>query len=238
MVVYGEGAYTCPRHGAVAPAPRRREDLEAGMFEPPCPSCGERLEPGLVPESAPLDPRNAYAASKVAQEHLSATWARSTGGTATALRYHNVYGPRMPRDTPYAGVAAIFRSSLEREEAPQVFEDGGQRRNFVHVRDVAAANLAALHRPGAPGSLTTYNVGSRQPATIGDMAAALAAAAGGPEPVVTGRYRLGDVRHVTASTEKAAQELGWSASVAFDAGMREFASAPLRAPAARTSRTP
>jgi dTDP-L-rhamnose 4-epimerase len=144
----------------------------------------------------------------------------------------------MPRDTPYAGVAAIFRSSLEAGEAPQVFEDGGQRRNFVHVRDVAAANLAALHRPGSSGALTTYNVGSRQPATIGDMAAALAAAAGGPEPVVTGRYRLGDVRHVTASTEKALQELGWSASVAFDAGMREFASAPLRAPVARTSRTP
>jgi dTDP-L-rhamnose 4-epimerase len=230
MVVYGEGAYRCSEHGPVAPGPRRPEDLDAGHFEPPCPHCGRPLEPGVVAEDAPLDPRNAYAASKVAQEHYSAGWARSTGGTVVALRYHNVYGPRMPRDTPYAGVAAIFRSALARGEAPQVFEDGGQRRNFVHVHDVAAANLAALAHDLAPGSLRPFNVGSRTPATIGDMATALARAARGPEPVVTGRYRLGDVRHVTASTERATQELGFSASVAFADGMAGFASDPLREP--------
>lgn len=228
MVVYGEGSYRCPRHGPVAPGPRRVEDLDAGRFEPPCPICGEQLEPGFVAEDARLDPRNAYAASKVAQEHLAAAWARTTGGTATALRYHNVYGPRMPKDTPYAGVAAIFRSSLARGEAPQVFEDGGQRRNFVHVGDVAAANVRALEAPREPGLLATYNVGSARPATLLEMAEALARAAGGPDPVVNGRYRLGDVRHVTASTAKATQELGFSSSVGFEEGMTEFASAPLR----------
>jgi dTDP-L-rhamnose 4-epimerase len=228
MVVYGEGAYTCPRHGAVAPGPREPADLDAGRFEPPCPLCGLPLEPGSVDEAARLDPRNAYAASKVAQEHLTATWARGAGGTATALRYHNVYGPGMPKDTPYAGVAAIFRSALAGGRAPQVFEDGGQRRDFVHVSDVAAAGVRALEHPGPAGALVAYNVGSGTPHTIGEMAGALATAFGGPDPVVTGEYRLGDVRHVTASSARAAQELGWSASVAFEDGMREFASAPLR----------
>ncbi len=144
MVVYGEGAYECAAHGLVRPAPRDRSDLSAGRFEPRCPRCGLPLATTTVAEDAPLDPRNAYAASKVAQEHLSASWARMTGGAAVGLRYHNVYGPRMPRDTPYSGVAAIFRSCLERGAPPRVFEDGGQRRDFVHVRDVAQANVLAL----------------------------------------------------------------------------------------------
>ncbi|MGW1198684.1 NAD-dependent epimerase/dehydratase family protein [Streptomyces sp. NPDC002536] len=233
MVVYGEGHYTCVRHGTVLPGPRRTEDLDAGRFEPPCPSCRSPLTPGLVSEDAPPDPRNVYAATKIAQEHLAASWARATGGRAIALRYHNVYGPGMPRDTPYAGVASLFRSALARGEAPQVFEDGGQRRDFVHVRDVAAANLTAIgaasgngHTP--PGSLRAYNVGSGIPHTVGEMAAALAAACGGPQPVVTGEYRLGDVRHITASSARLREELGWLPRVGFAEGMREFAAAPLR----------
>ena len=141
MVVYGEGAYECPLHGSVRQLPRAAADLNAGLFEPRCPDCDSALSWATVTEDAVLDPRNAYATSKLAQEHLAANWARLTGGTAVALRYHNVYGPRMPRDTPYSGVAAIFRSCLENGVPPRVFEDGGQRRDFVHVRDVAECNL-------------------------------------------------------------------------------------------------
>ncbi|MGV9316703.1 NAD-dependent epimerase/dehydratase family protein, partial [Streptomyces sp. NPDC003691] len=151
MVVYGEGRYECLVHGVVRPGPRNGEDLAAGRFEPWCPVCGESLVPGLVAEDAPVDPRNVYATTKLAQEHLAAAWARSTGGSAVSLRYHNVYGPRMPRDTPYAGVASFFRSALARGESPRVFEDGGQLRDFVHVRDVAAANAIALEAASAPG---------------------------------------------------------------------------------------
>jgi len=316
MVVYGEGSYSCAEHGTVRPGPRRVADLDAGRYEPPCPHCGAPLTPGLVTEDAPLDPRNTYAATKLAQEHLAAAWARDTGGAVVALRYHNVYGPRMPRDTPYAGVAALFRSALERGEAPRVYEDGRQRRDFVHVRDVAAANLAALAAIGAsnaataaslsdavsgagrhgaaagsaggpgcragsgggpgvgaegggfgrtsgasggsagdasvadagggavsgsvsaPGSVgaagggvggfRAYNIASGSPHTVGEMAGALAAAFGGPAPVVTGQYRLGDVRHVVAAPDRAAVELGFRASVDFVDGMAEFAGAPLR----------
>ncbi|MEJ8671577.1 NAD-dependent epimerase/dehydratase family protein [Streptomyces sp. MS1.AVA.1] len=231
MVVYGEGRYACEAHGVVRPGPRAVADLDAGRFEPSCPQCGADLAPGLVAEDAPVDPRNVYATTKLAQEHLAAAWARATDGTAVSLRYHNVYGPGMPRDTPYAGVASFFRSALAREEAPRVFEDGRQRRDFVHVRDVAAANVAALEAsaevlPG--GALMAYNTGSGDPHTVGEMAHALAEAYGGPEPVVTGEYRLGDVRHITADSARLRTELGWKAEVGFADGMREFAMAGMR----------
>ncbi|MFD5266379.1 NAD-dependent epimerase/dehydratase family protein [Streptomyces sp. NPDC058335] len=228
MVVYGEGRYECARHGVVRPGPRAVADLDVGRFEPLCPACGQDLSPGLVGEDAPLDPRNVYATTKLAQEHLAAAWARCTGGSAVSLRYHNVYGPRMPRDTPYAGVASFFLSALAGGEAPRVFEDGRQRRDFVHVRDVAAANLAALEARNRVGALTAYNTGSGEPHTVGEMARALAAAYGGPEPVVTGEFRLGDVRHVTADSARLRAELGWQPRVGFEDGMREFARAGLR----------
>ena len=226
MVVYGEGRYRCPEHGLVRPGPRAAADLDDGRFEPPCPECGRDLAPEAVPEDAPLDPRNVYAATKVAQEHLCTAFAREGGATVTALRYHNVYGPRMPRDTPYAGVASIFRSSLAAGRSPRVFEDGAQRRDFVHVRDVAAANLRALEAD-TPGA---FNVASGTPRSVGEMAAALSRAVD-PSllPLLTGEWRAGDVRHVFASPERAASSLGFRASEDFEAGMREFAEAKLRA---------
>jgi dTDP-L-rhamnose 4-epimerase len=228
MVVYGEGRYRCSRHGDVRPAPRSPTDLRRGVFEPRCPACRRGVIPEPVTESSPPDPRSVYAATKLHQEHLSSAYAQETGVPLLILRYHNVYGPRMPRDTPYAGVAAIFRSALEAGRPPQVFEDGGQLRAFVHVRDVARANLVAL-RPEAPTGL--YNVASSDPRSILEMATALASAfrSGTPRPEVTGSFRPGDVRHVFASTDLAARALGFRAEVHFDAGMAELAAAPLRA---------
>jgi len=233
MVVYGEGRYRDALGEIPAPA-RTPADLAAGRFDPFSPRTGEPLVPLLIDESAPLDPRNVYAASKVAQEHLVRAWARETGGRAALLRYHNVYGPGMPHGTPYAGVASLFRSALQAERAPTVLEDGRQRRDFVHVSDVASANLAAIEWTAAAGSGAArgFNVASGEVHTVGEMATALADAWGGPAPVVTRGYRLGDVRHVTASAQRLRDELGWRARVGFAEGMREFARAPLRARAA------
>ncbi len=190
--------------------------------------CGAEVTPESVPEDAPLDPRNVYAATKLHQEHLCCAFGAEHDMAVTMLRYHNVYGPRMPRDTPYAGVAAIFRSALAKGRAPQVFEDGGQRRDFVHVCDVAHANVLALTTPEpVPGP---FDIASGDPHTIGEMAVALAGGfgSGGQAPQVVGGYRIGDVRHIVASPARAQTELGFTASVAFRDGIAAFASADLR----------
>lgn len=232
MVVYGEGRYSCPQHGPQAPGPRTREALDGGEFDNPCPVCGGPLDWDLVSEDAPFDARSSYAVSKVAQEGYAAAWARQAPGAAVSLRYHNVYGPGMPRDTPYSGVAAMFRSSLERDEPPTVYEDGRQMRDFVHVADVARANLAAvrgvLEAPVA--SHRAYNVCSGTPIAIADVARHVAAGSGRDlEPRITGQYRIGDVRHVVASPERAREELGFTATVSPEEGLGAFATAPLRA---------
>jgi dTDP-L-rhamnose 4-epimerase len=226
MVVYGQGRFSCAEHGVVDPLPRRRADLEAGVFEHRCPIGGEELQWCLVDEDAPLRPRSLYAASKVAQENYALAWAESTGGSVVALRYHNVYGPNMPRDTPYSGVAAIFRSAIEAGDVPRVFEDGGQMRDFVHVDDIAAANVAAIeaNREG----FTPVNVCSGRPISILEVAKELCEARGDVPPLVTGQYRHGDVRHIVASPAGAAELLGFRAVVDPRDGLREFAYAPLR----------
>ena len=235
MVIYGEGLSECLEHGAVRTAPRSPEDLREGQFEPRC-WCGRVVRWLAVHEDTPPDPRNVYAATKLQQEHLCRLWGRESGATVIVLRYHNVYGPRMPRDTQYAGVASIFRSEVSGGRPPRVFEDGGQTRDFVHVRDVARANVLALTQPDAPPG--AYNIASGTPRTVLDLASAVCAVAGpegapGPVPVVTGDYRLGDVRHIVASPVRAAEALGFEAAVDFGSGMAEFASAPMRGGLAR-----
>ncbi|MDZ7885346.1 MAG: NAD-dependent epimerase/dehydratase family protein [Mycobacterium sp.] len=226
MVVYGQGGYDCPEHGPVEPLPRRRADLDSGVFDHRCPIGGEPLQWRLVGEDAPLKPRSLYAASKTAQEHYALAFNDSVGGSVVALRYHNVYGPGMPRDTPYSGVAAIFRSQLEAGGVPKVYEDGGQMRDFVHVDDVAAANVAAVE--ANLGGFTAFNVSSGRPVSILDVATRLSEARNAPAPVVTGQYRNGDVRHIVADPARAAELLGFRAAVDPHDGLAEFAFAPLR----------
>lgn len=229
MVVYGEGRYRCARHGVVRPGARDRARLRAGEWEHPCPHCGRVLEPQPVPEDAPADPGNVYAATKLHQEHLCRCFGREHGVAVTVLRYHNVYGPRMPRDTPYAGVASLFRRALEHGEAPRVFEDGRQLRDFIHVHDVARANVLAL-TASAPID-GPVNVASGVPRTVLDLARALASAfgPGAPQPCVVGGYRLGDVRHVFASADVAREKLGFVARVRFEQGIAQTVGMPVPA---------
>jgi dTDP-L-rhamnose 4-epimerase len=230
MVVYGEGRYECPEHGKVAPGPRDLQALSRGEFDPTCSACGRVLKPVRVDEATPLRPRGAYAASKSAQEHYAAAWALQTNSAVVSLRYHNVYGAGMPRDTPYAGAAAIFRSQLAGGRAPEVFEDGAQLRDFVHVRDVAEANRLAADqlRSARSGGVEAYNVCFGRPISIAEVARILADATGGPRPVTTGRFRVSDVRHVIGSPRRAADRLGFRARIPPDTGLRSFAREPMR----------
>jgi len=235
MVVYGEGRFECVAHRVVRPAPRAEARLEAGDFDVRCPDCDEPLETRAVPETAPLDPRNVYAATKLHQEHLCAIFGREHGLPVTELRYHNVYGPRMPAFTPYAGVASLFRSALEQGKAPRVFEDGRQLRDFVHVDDVARANVLALtvEQP-FNGPL---NIASGHPCSILEMAEAVTSAFGpaAPPPVVTGEFRLGDVRHVFAAPDRARDALEFVACVSPRDGLQRFARDPLRIPVSESA---
>ena len=225
MVVYGEGGYGCAEHGAVAAGPRDPTDLEKGIFEPACPRCSSILEPRAVTEADPPDPRNVYAATKLHQEHLFFAFGRETQVPVVALRYHNVYGPRMPQDSVYAGVASIFRSALESGRTPRVFEDGRQIRDFIHVTDVARANGTAI----VSSATGVFNIATGEPTTIRQLAATLSDAFGAPEePEITGEYRLGDVRHIFASPGRANRELGWRAEVSRDVGIKAFAHESLR----------
>lgn len=224
MVVYGEGKYRNSAGDIVTPGPRT--GLENGQFDNTDPATGEILDWTLVDEDSALQPRSTYAASKLAQENYALAWSLATGGSVTALRYHNVYGPHMPRNTPYSGVAAMFRSSLESGRSPQVYEDGKQARDFVHVSDIATANVLSIEA-NLPG-FTALNVSSGHPITIGEVASTLSAACSGPAPEITGNYRSGDVRHIVASPELARTTLGFSAAVDPVDGLREFATAPLR----------
>jgi dTDP-L-rhamnose 4-epimerase len=222
MVVYGEGAYSCRSCGSVRPAARSATRLAAGVFEPACPTCGGDLAPELTVEDAPIDPRNVYAATKIHQEHLCFAYGRETGTPVIALRYHNVYGPRSPIDTPYSGVASIFVSSLRAGTSPLVFEDGGQRRDFVHVSDVARANVLALTAP--PEVQGSFNIASGRPHTILDLATTLweVLGASAPAPEVTGQWRLGDVRHIQASPALAETVLGFKARTTLSEGVADL----------------
>ncbi|MEV6846620.1 NAD-dependent epimerase/dehydratase family protein [Actinoplanes sp. NPDC051411] len=226
VAIYGDSNYDCPEHGRVKPPRRTRADLDRGRFEPRCGRCGADLRDSAVTEDDVVDPpRNIYAITKLTQEYLCEAWARETGAQAIALRYHNVYGPGIPYQSPYSGVAAVFRSAVARGEAPQLYEDGNPTRDFVHVSDVAAATMTALtlDRPG----YRAYNVASGIPHSIGDVARALSAARGGRPPVVTGQYRIGDVRHIVASPQRLMRETGWRPAVDFESGMKEFAHEPM-----------
>lgn len=231
VIVYGEGQWHCAEHGAVSPGPRSRQDLDAGRFEPPCPHCAAALTPETVDEDGRLDPRNVYGATKLAQEHLAAAWAAETGATATALRYHQVYGSGMRQDSGYSGVTCTFQSHVRSRRPIDLYEDGAMMRDFVHVHDVAAANLAALRRE-EPG-FRAYNVASGTPRSVGELARLISRAGGLPEPRVTGRYRFDDVRHIVASPARLRDELGWRPSVPFEEGILAFVQEALPAAAAR-----
>jgi dTDP-L-rhamnose 4-epimerase len=223
MSVYGEGAYRCPVEGIpVAPPPRPPEQLAERRWEVLCPGCGAELEPVPTAEDKALAPASIYAIGKRDHEEMTLVWGRAYRVPATALRFFNTFGPRQALSNPYTGVAAIFASRLLNGRPPMVFEDGAQTRDFVHVRDVAAAVVAALE-PGA-GDGETLNIGSGAPTSVLEVAGALAREFGvDVEPEVRDTYRAGDIRHCFADVSRAATALGFAPVVSFADGMRELA---------------
>jgi dTDP-L-rhamnose 4-epimerase len=222
MSIYGEGLARRTNGEIVAPDERTIEQLRRGTWELED-AQGEPLTPVPTPEIKPPALSSVYALNKYSQERLCLMVGKAYGIPTLALRFFNVFGPRQALSNPYTGVLAIFASRLLNGRAPLVFEDGHQRRDFVHVRDVAHACLLALQTDRGIGGV--FNIGSGESRTILSVAHDLARAIGKPSisPQVPGKYRLGDIRHCFADIAKAEAELGYSPQVDFQSGLEELA---------------
>ena len=223
MSIYGEGQYECPEHRKVAPPPRPMQQLREKHWEVRCPECARALSPLPTSEEKPLQYTSYYALSKKDQEEMVLLFGRTYDMPVVALRYFNIYGTRQALSNPYTGVAAIFGSRLLNDRAPMIFEDGSQMRDFVSVHDVVQANLLALKSEEANGE--ALNIGSGKPITIREVASSLSEALGKDVPIeITGKYRVGDIRHCYADISRAREVLGYAPKFGFRDGVGELVS--------------
>lgn len=219
MSAYGEGQYECEHCGVVYPAGRTEEQLRARDWEVHCPHCGAKVLPQPTPEEKPLAPASVYAISKRDQEEMCLAVGRAYGLPTVALRLFNVYGSRQALSNPYTGVVAVFSSRLLNGNPPVVYEDGQQRRDFLHVSDAVQAFLLAIE--GENAAYSALNVGSGRPVTVRQIAEALISYLGSDlQPEVSGRYRAGDIRHCFPSIERL-HTLGYRPRVSFAEGIGE-----------------
>lgn len=221
MSIYGEGLY-CDADG------RFVEDAERGIVRDgqkvwdPLDEEGRPLVPVPTPEWKRPSLASIYALNKYVQERTTHIMSEPYGIESVCLRLFNVYGPGQALSNPYTGVLAIFASRLLNNQRPMIFEDGEQRRDFVHVRDVARAFADALTLPQAAGQ--TFNIGSGEDRSVTQVADALARAMGKAiEPEIVGKARVGDIRHCFCDTALAAECLGFRATQDFEAGLAELA---------------
>lgn len=220
MSVYGEGCYRCPRCGPVAAAPRSREQLAKGEWEPACRQCGGQLTPLPTSEEKAAEPHSIYAVTKLAQEQMALNFGRAYDIPVVALRFFNIYGPRQALENPYTGVVAIFCARLRAGQPLMLFEDGEQRRDFVSVHDAVGACLAALADATPAGA---YNIASGETITIRRLAAAVAEALQRPLRLAEGRrYRIGDIRHCMADISRARRAMAYEPRVSLSAGLAEL----------------
>jgi dTDP-L-rhamnose 4-epimerase len=221
--VYGEGQYRCAVHGAVYPDARSSVDMAAGRFDSACPACGACLEAQATREDSILRPASVYAVTKLSQEQLVLAVGASIGVSATALRYQNVYGPGQSLHNPYTGILSIFSTEMRAGRAIEIFEDGLESRDFVHVEDVARVNVACLEANVAVG--VPLNVGTGQATSVREVAETLREAYGSSSSIrVSGRFRVGDIRHNFACVERLRESVKFVPSIQFATGVAGFCS--------------
>ncbi|HEV7699645.1 MAG TPA: NAD-dependent epimerase/dehydratase family protein [Pyrinomonadaceae bacterium] len=224
MSIYGEGAYRCEVCSTVAhPNLRPAEQLAAHDWDFTCENCGGLLATIGTPESKPLFPTSVYAVTKQDQEQYCLAVGRAYHIPTVAFRYFNVYGTRQALSNPYTGVCAIFSARLLNDQAPTIFEDGEQTRDFVNVKDIVNANLLALETDR--GDYNMFNIGTGRATSIKEVAQLLAAGLGKKiSPEIVGKYREGDIRHCVADISKARTLLGYEPSVSLEDGLAELLS--------------
>jgi dTDP-L-rhamnose 4-epimerase len=220
MSIYGEGRYARPDGREPSVGVRGGERLRRHEWEP-VDVDGTPLAPVPTDEAKPLDPTSIYALTKADQEKMVLQVGAAYGIPSVALRFFNIYGPRQALSNPYTGVAAIFSSRLLNGEPPLIFEDGGQRRDFVSVHDIVQGLLLSAEEDAAVGK--ALNLGTGVGTSVREVAEILARVLGVEvEPVVVGRYRVGDIRHCYADISLAREVLGYEPRYTFEEGMREL----------------
>lgn len=221
MSLYGEGLYRDADGKAQTAAVRPLAQLKAGHWEPEGLD-GLPLRPAPTPEDKTPAPTSVYALSKYDQEKLCLLVGQAYHLPTVALRFFNVYGTRQALSNPYTGVLAIFSSRYLNGKPPLIFEDGRQRRDFVSVRDVARACRLALTATGV--EYQAFNIGSGQAYSINEIAERIRQVLGLElAPNITGRYRVGDIRHCYADIDRARRLLGYTPAVTLDDGLSELA---------------
>ena len=223
--VYGEGAYACASCGGGRMNPRARTpgQLQVRQWQPRCLQCQGELQALPTAESDVVRPASIYAATKYAQENLVRIGAESMGLGYTTFRFQNVYGEGQSLKNPYTGILSIFSTRIRRDLELPIFEDGEETRDFVHVDDVVAAVTLAVH--AAEPVNDVFNVGSGVATSVRTLAEELSRAFGRtPRVVVTGQYRLGDIRHNCADMRRIQQRFGFAPRITLADGLRRFAS--------------
>lgn len=219
--VYGEGAYRCLGVcGLVTPQPRSKSDLQRGEWDLRCPVCGGEAVPAPTPEDITAHPASLYAATKLAQESVSLVMGRALGVSTVVLRLQNVYGPGQSLQNPYTGIISIFSNQMRQNLPVNIYEDGGESRDFVYVDDAARVCVRALAFAATP---TVVNVGSGSPTSLNDLARSLRAAWGSDSSMtVSGDFRVGDIRHNWADTSRLMKFMPDWNPISLESGLKKF----------------
>jgi len=219
QAVYGEGKYRCGTHGDFIPAPRPLAQLERGEWEMRCPACHSEAAWQFTDESA-VSPHTSYAISKYTSELTFLNLGRRYGIPTVGLRYSITHGPRNSFYNAYSGICRIFSQRLLDDQAPVIFEDGLQKRDYINVGDVVRANLLVLDEPRADWEV--FNVGGGRAVSVIDFAQVLSLALGKKiQPLISGEFRFGDTRHTMSDISKL-KRLGWEPRVPLEETVKSY----------------
>jgi len=219
--IYGEGKYRCLKCGDVYPLERKDEDMQKGDFECKCPKCGGPVELVATTEDSAIHPSSVYGIAKQVQGQLVHLVCKSIGVESVSFRYQNVYGPGQSLSNPYTGILSIFSTRIKNGNGLNIFEDGKETRDFVYIDDVVDATILGMEVPEANGHV--FNIGTGVATDVLTVANTLCDKYGIKVPiVVSGNYRLGDIRHNYADIALARNILGFAPKWDFSAGIGEF----------------
>ena len=219
--IYGEGKYFCEKDGITYPNERNDADMSKGLFEPICNNCKEELSLMSTDENSKIHPLSIYGITKQQQEQMTLLMGKSLDVPAVALRYQNVYGPGQSLSNPYTGILSIFSTRMLNGNDIDIYEDGEESRDFVFINDVVDATVLALEKEEANNQI--FNVGSGVATTVSQVANSLKEFYNSNVNItISGKYRLGDIRHNYADLSKIKKALGFSPKFDFNSGISEF----------------